>query len=106
MSVWWSEKVVVVGGLVEMTMWTLMTRRKIQSASLCCAIIILIWLQQLVTQRGEIGENQRLDSPYRVKVKCSSCRVCVLSICDYSVSVPQAPAESLNLILCDPVIDF
>lgn len=32
--------------------------------------------------------------------------VCVLSTCDCFVSAPQAPAESLNLILCDPVIVF
>ena len=48
--------------------------------------------------------NQRWDSPYRAKVKCSSCRV--LSTCDCFVSAPRAPADSLNLILCDPVIVF
>lgn len=31
---------------------------------------------------------------------------CVLSTCDCFVSAPQAPAESLNVILCDPVIVF
>lgn len=48
--------------------------------------------------------NQRWDSPYRAKVKCPSCRV--LSTCDCFVSAPRAPADSLNLILCDPVIVF
>lgn len=39
-----------------MTMRTLMTRRKIKSAGLCCATLVLIWLQQGANQRGEIGE--------------------------------------------------
>lgn len=67
-------------GGFRMTMWTLMTSGKMKSGNLCCAILILIWRQQLVNQRGEIGEIRGSPPPPQVKVKCISSCVCVFCL--------------------------
>lgn len=85
-----------------------MTRQKIKSTSLCCAILVLIWLQQRENQWGEMGKIRDEIPPteWRLNGALVSCvsPLCILSTCDCCLSSLEAPAESLNLILCDPVI--
>lgn len=48
--------------------------------------------------------NQSRGSSCRVKVKRPECVCVCFFTCDCFVRAPQVPAESPNLILCDPVI--
>lgn len=78
------------GQLLWMTMRTLMTRRKIKSARLCCAILMLIWLQPGANQQGEIGEIRDENPPTEwrlnaVPVVCMS--VCMHTNCVFCLHV-------------------
>jgi len=91
-------------------MWTLMTRRKIKSAGFVVPSLSSSSSNREQINRGDLGEIRDEIPPCGVKVKCCCCLacararpcLCVLSTCDCFVSAPQAPADSLNLILCDP----